>query len=199
MLIDYTKSFAYICPFCSALTKKNVNIFKFSGKGYIKFLCSSKSCHEECVSIRGKEFKYIVNIECPLCGGKHSYTVSKNKFWSEKPFSLSCPATGIDIFFAGSSDEIKKMFLKTEKQISELMDIEDNNSIDLIGDILECLYRLQSEHNISCICGNENVEISIADGNIVLICTDCGRIQVITPNKKNLEMLYNISSLIIGS
>lgn len=199
MLIDYTKSFAYICPFCSGFTKKDVNIFKFSGKGYVKFLCSSKNCREECVSIRGKEFKYIIKIECPLCGGEHSYTVSKDKFWSKKPFTLSCPVSGIDIFFTGNSNEIKKMFLKTENQISELMAVEDTNSIDLIGDILECLYRLKSAHNISCICGNENVEISIADGNIMLVCTNCGRIQIITPSKKNLEMLYNISSLIIGS
>ena len=77
MVVEMKRTVAYICPVCSNISSKYVTIFDFSGAGKATFVCPTHGCREKCVTISVKGAGYKINVECPLCGGNHSYTSSR--------------------------------------------------------------------------------------------------------------------------
>lgn len=200
MLIDFKKSMAYICPFCSGITSKNIDIFDFSGKSAVGFQCSSTGCREDCISIRQKASKYIVNIECPICGDSHSFSISADRFWAKKLMTLSCPISGIEIFFLGSKNDVEDALAEKAEDFSDFIDEEfDLGEEEILYGILDRIHELREKHKISCVCGNENVEFSMLGGNLALVCTRCGRTKIIETSEENLEKLLKAHSLIISN
>ena len=202
MLIDYRKSISYICPFCSNFTEAESDVFAFSGKKSLKFSCAAKTCRSECISIKKKSPKYTVEIECPICGGNHTFHISPSKFWDKTPFTLSCPVSGIEIFFSGTHSEIEKMISEKTKEFEDLLGEDPDEEFlefDFIDGIYECLYEMQAAHKVSCVCGSEDIVFTLADNQIALICKRCGRTKLIEPTENTLERLESAHSLIIGN
>lgn len=199
MLVDYKKSLAYICPFCSGVTEGEANIFSLSGTKAVKFSCAVPACRRECVSVRKKASEYILNVECPVCGDNHSYRISSGKFWDNRLFTLSCPLSGIEIFFSGNSDEIAERIEANDKQLSDMLDDDDDDDyLEFLDAMYDCLSFLRAEHRMSCVCGSENIEITMAEDDFALICKRCGRRKIISADEKTLKRLENADSLIIG-
>ena len=197
MIIDYKTCTAYICPACSSLTEKDVNIFDFSSNEKTIFRCSDKHCNEECVNIRKKNNKYIINIPCSLCGSNHSFTISAERFWDKKPFTLSCPLTGIEIFFTGEKSKAHDFAMDFGEIISDCLG-EDDLILDILSDMTELIYELEFENRIACVCGSEDVEIGMCDSGIILTCKKCHKSKILEPTEETLIKLESANSVIIG-
>lgn len=202
MLVDLKRIVAYICPFCSNISTKSISIFNFSGTKKVSLICPTHGCHETCVTITPKNAKYKLDIECPLCGGTHSYTVKKEAFW-QKPFiSYKCPSAGIDTFFIGERQTVEQALEEYSDIYSDVFedfdDVIQNESLDLIYMMVEHLHTLQDKHLISCICGSENIEMNVENNSIVISCSRCGRSKKIEVTEDSLMRILNTSALIIS-
>ena len=201
MIIKYERTTAYICPFCSNLTKKKISAFDFSGRDHKPLLCSTPGCREECAKITVKNDKYKISVECPICGDAHTFSVPSAKFWNKKLLMYKCPVSGIDIIFFGEEDTVEKTV--TERSVdytSILPDYDDNSEeSEMLYEILDCVHELRDKHKISCLCGSESVSIQVINNCLVLVCDKCGRLRVIETNEHNLAMLLNAEAIVIGN
>lgn len=200
MLVDLKRIVAYICPLCSNISSKSLSIFRFSGKDKVSLICPTHGCHENCVYISPKSDKYKIDIECPLCGETHSYTITKESFWNKPLITYKCPAAGIDIFFAGKRREVEKVLDENSDLYTDIMDDldEEDLSFNLLYAMIEKLHSLKDSHSISCMCGSEDTEMNIINGNIMLTCRNCGKSKLIESTEENLTRLLNAHAIIIG-
>ena len=201
MIVKYERAAAYICPFCSNLTKKKISAFDFSGRDKIPLLCSTLGCREECAKISFKNDKYKITVECPICGDAHAFTTQSARFWNKKLLTYKCPVSGIDIIFLGEEDAVEKNVTERSADYSEILPDYDDNSpeSETLYEILDCVHELRDNDRISCICGSRNVSIQLMNNCLVLVCEKCGRVRVIESNEHNLAMLLNAEAIVIGN
>lgn len=203
MLVELKRMVSYICPFCSNISSKYLSIFNFSGVENVQLICPTHGCHETCVHITQKNSKYKLDVECPLCGEKHSYYISKEHFWNKNLITYKCPVAGIDIFFAGKKDEVEKILEDNSDVYSDVIDDmdddTDNVSFDLLYAIIERLHNLMENHDVSCLCGSEDIEMNIVNGNIILSCKKCKKTKVIEPREDNLTRILNTRTIVLGN
>ncbi len=201
MLIDLRRIVAYICPFCSNISSKALSVFNFSGTERVKLICPTHGCHETCVYISYKNAKYKFDVECPLCGEKHSYTISKEHFWNKPLITLKCPAAGIDIFFAGERRKVEQVLDENSDVYSDVIDDldEEDLSFNLIYAIIERLHILMDAHMVSCVCGNDDTELNVVNGNILITCKRCKKSKVIEATEDTLTRLLNAHAVVIGN
>lgn len=200
MLVDLKRIVAYICPLCSNISSKSLSIFRFSGNDKVHLMCPTHGCHETCVYISQRGNKYKLDIECPLCGETHSYTISKDSFWNKPIITYKCPVAGIDIFFAGEHHEVERILDENSELYSDVMDDfdDDDLSFNLLYAMIEKIHSLKDANNVSCMCGCEDTEMNIISGNIMLTCKNCGKSKLIEATEENLTRLLNAHAIIIG-
>lgn len=202
MLINLKRIVAYICPFCSNISSKALTVFNFSGRDNIKLICPTHNCHEVCVRISYKNSKYKFEIECPLCGEKHTYTISKENFWNKPLITHKCPATGIDIFFAGEQKYVEEILDENSEVYSDVVDnlFDDvEQTFSILYAIIERLHELMKKDLVSCVCGNDDVDLNIINDNIVITCKKCNKSKMIEANEETLIRLLNAHAVVIGN
>lgn len=201
MIVKYERTAAYICPFCSNLTKKKIGAFDFSGRDNKPLLCSTLGCREECAKISVKNEKYKISVECPICGDSHVFAAPLAKFWNKKLLTYKCPMSNIDIMFFGEDDSVEHAVTEHSGEYSDIIPDFDDNSTEseMLYDILDCVHELRNEGRISCVCGSESVSIQLINNCLVLVCDKCGRVRVIETNEHNLAMLLNAEAIVIGN
>ncbi len=202
MLVDLKRIVAYICPFCSNISSKALSIFNFSGRDKVQLICPTHGCHETCVYITKKNSKYKLDIECPLCGETHSYTVSAENFWNKPLLTYKCPAAGIDVFFAGERSRVERALDEKSDVYSDIIDEfddeDDELSFNLLYAIIERLNYLIENGHVSCVCGNTKPEFEIIDESIALKCVKCKRSKLIEISEESLAVLLSTTSIVIG-
>lgn len=206
VLVDLKRIVAYICPFCSNISSKSLSIFNFSGADKIQLICPTHGCHETCVYISQKNHKYRLDITCPLCGEKHTYSISKENFWNKKLFTYKCPAAGIDIFFAGEKREVEKILDENADMYSDMIDDIDNigddaedSAFNILYAIIERLHILKDNNEISCVCGEGNIDLNVVEGNIILSCPHCNKSRMLETSEDTLIQLLNTNAIVVGN
>lgn len=203
MLVNLKRIAAYICPFCSNISTKSISVFNFSGDKKVNLICPTHGCHEICASITPKNSKYKIDIECPLCGGTHSYTVSKEAFWQKPLISYKCPASGIDTFFAGERHKVERALDEYSDVYSDILeDFEEvmhDDPFNLLYAMIERLHILQDKHLLSCVCDSDDIDLDIENGNIVIRCAHCGRTKKLEVSEDSLLRILNTNAIIIGN
>ena len=202
MLVDLKRIVAYICPFCSNISSKSLSVFNFSGTEKVQLICPTHGCHETCVYIAEKNSKYKIDIECPLCGETHSYRISKEHFWHKPLITYKCPVAGIAVFFAGERHQVELTLDENSDFYSDIIDDFDDNSsnktFNMLYSIIERLHVLKDSRNLSCVCGSNEIELNVINGNIVLTCSQCKKSTILECSEKNLTKILNSHSMIIG-
>ena len=179
-----------------------MTIFDFSGAGKATFVCPTHGCRERCVSITAKGAGYKLNVECPLCGGNHSYTSSRSGFWRKKLVTYKCPAAGMDIFFAGDKKEVERTLEDSNDIYSDIIDeydMEDDTVFNILFSIIERVNKLMGAHRIGCVCGGETAAVNVKSGSVVISCPRCGRTKTIAATEDNLTRVLNADRIIIGN
>ena len=197
---------AYICPFCSNISSKLISVFNFSGADKLKLICPTHGCHETCVSITQKNEKYKIDIECPLCSERHTYTINRDNFWHKPLITYKCPVAGIDIFFAGERAKVEKVLDDNSEIYSDIVDEfseefrigDDDTAFNLLYAIIEQLHKLKNSRKITCLCGETDIDLNVINGNIVLACPKCGRTKIIESNEETLTRLLNTNAVVLG-
>lgn len=213
MLIDLNRYMAAICPECSEAIITPVSAFSFSGGHSVTIKCISKNCNTECVSITPKSKKFQITLVCPFCGDHHSFTVTRDKLWSQDIITFPCPETGISIFFFGKSENVRKsleeslssieqIFKSTLDEIYGINELPDDyfeyDEDDILYDILDELHELRDSGSLSCICGSETISINPIDNTILLSCPRCRRSKRLEVSEQTLAMIINASAIVIG-
>ncbi len=194
MVENLTKTIAYICPYCSGVTQKQIGIFRFSGNSATELLCTDKNCHEACASIQATHDKYKIIVDCPICGESHCFKISKSAFWNKDIISFRCNNTGISIFFIGNKKLVTKAVDENNVLLEEMADEFDihQENIELIFGIIDDLHRILNEGRISCKCGGQNIVPTFDDRGIMITCNDCGNKILLSPTP---EVLDNLSGM----
>lgn len=197
MIKEFKKSIAYICPYCSSITIRDINLFDFSGNTATLFPCGSES-NEDCITITPKKDKYTISINCPMCDDPHIFNIKKITFWKNRFFVLHCPETGIGILFIGNRDKVKaeiehqeEMFIKMNEEFS----ISDE--LNMIFDTVERINELAKNGDVSCSCGSKAISIEIDNEKITLRCRDCGILKDFPSDEDTLNQLLNTSAIVL--
>lgn len=199
MITDLKRTMAYICPYCSNINKKNINIFSLHLPQYLH--CSDNLCLEECVAVSDSGGKYKLEVECPVCGDSHTYFASKSAFWNRELITFSCIVRpDINIFFAGSEAAVGAALKKETASFSELSRNFDDDTelINRIYTILETIHELAKSKKLVCRCGSHEVYPELENGIISLICSDCGASMRLEPTDSVINKLRSCKNIIIG-
>lgn len=213
MLIDTNYAAASICPECSRAVISQISLFGLSGETPIKGICLFAGCKTECFSLTQKKKKIKIKADCAFCGDTHYFTIDSDKLWSKGLITLPCPESGLDLFFFGSPENVKdavsshilgleKLYEKLDEAMFELSMLDDKPDDgcddDIVCDILEELYFLQHNGDLSCICGNDSLSINVPGDKISLSCPKCHRSKLFDINEQTLSMVLNATAIILG-
>lgn len=198
MIKEFKKFIGYICPYCSTITVRDINLFDFSGSGNTEFLCTNKSCKHLNISVSSKKDKYAITVHCPICGGAHLYNIRKITLWHNDFFVLRCPESGFGILFIGSSQRIRDEIADQESLINELEDdFQVGEELSLIFEAVEHINSLAKDNNIFCSCGSHNIAIEIDNDFITLFCRECNAKKMIKTDAEALEELLKTSTIVL--
>ncbi len=198
MIKEFKKSIGYICPCCSAITVRDVNLFDFSGTTSAEFLCTNSMCSDSNVRVSSKKDRYAISVNCPICGETHLYNIRKIAFWHNDFFVLRCSESGFGVLFIGSEKKIRSEIAEQEKLINELEeDFTVSEELSVIFEAVEHINELAKNNSISCSCGGRNIAIEIDNDFITLFCRDCGQKRKIKTDKASLEELLKISTIVL--
>ena len=199
MIKEFKKSIGYICPNCSSITVRGINLFDFSGNGATELLCANGKCAYPVVTVLPKKDKYAITVHCPICDEKHLYNIRKISFWHRDFFALNCPESGFGVIFIGSERKIHNEIAEQERIISSLEeDYGVSEDLSIIFEAVEHINALAKDGKISCACGGRNIAIEIDNDFITLFCRGCGAKEKIETSRDSLENLLKISTIVLG-
>ena len=174
MIKEFKKSIGYICPHCSTITVRGINLFDFSGNTPSELPCANPMCDYHPVLLTAKKDKYAISVHCPICDEKHLYNIRKITFWHNDFFVLHCPDSGFGVLFIGDEEKIRSEIQEQEKLINELEeDFTVGEELSIIFDAVEHINALAKNDRIFCSCGSRNIAIEIDNDRITLFCRDC--------------------------
>lgn len=198
MIKEFKKSIGYICPCCSTITVRGVNLFDFSENSGTDFLCANSMCKNPNVRVSSKKDRYAFSVDCPICGETHLYNIRKIAFWHNDFFVLTCSESGFGILFIGDDAKIRGEIAEQEKLINELEDdFKVSEELSVIFEAVEHINELAKNNSISCSCGSRNIAIEIDNDFITLFCRDCGLERKIKTDKASLEELLKMSTIVL--
>ena len=188
MIQKLNQSVAYICPECSMVTERKLNIFDFSGIKSFELLCGDKKCKKCIGCISEYHDKYKISLSCPFCGDRHDFTINKSSFWQRDYFAFKCNQTNFDLFFIGNSDNIKKAVKQQEEMFSD-MEEDFAEDVPLLYEILLRLQEMQEDGLIVCSCGSTNIIPEPVSNGIMLVCGKCGAKKLIPTTEEEYDIL----------
>lgn len=190
MIENLNQTIAYICPECSAITEKKINVFEFSGNKVFNLFCGEKNCRLNAGCIAEYHGKYRISLPCTFCGEVHEIIINKSSFWKRDFFAFKCPNTDFDLFFIGNSKKIKAAVSRQEEIFSEAEE-ELMGEVPLIYDIMMRLQDLFEASLIVCSCGCADVFPEPDEKGIKLVCGKCGKQKIIPVTEEEYESLLD--------
>ena len=198
MIKEFKKSIGYICPHCSTITVRGINLFDFSGSGPAELPCANPMCSYRPVSLMAKKDKYAISAHCPICDEKHIFNIRKITFWHKDFFVLNCAESGFGVLFIGDDKRIRAEIKEQERLITELEeDFAVSEELSFIFEAVEHINTLARNDNIFCSCGSRNIAIEINNDCITLVCRDCDAKKEISTDKESLENLLKLSTIVL--
>ena len=200
MITDLTTSMLYICPECSTTSLRTLSAFEIKKKGGLSLFCSNKSCNSENIIINSSKDKYKINIDCPVCGDEHNFTLSQKTIWKKDFIILNCTQSGFGILFIGK--DIEKLKKEHNAQSELIAGIIANNDeiydeLDILFEMVELINSYASKNKIHCQCSDENITIAINTDSVTLMCKNCGRCTTFKANVDTLDALSELLEIIL--
>ena len=200
MITDLTTSMLYLCPECSTSSLRKLSAFEIKKKDGLALFCSNKECRCNDVKIFQIKDKYKINIDCPICGDEHSFTLSQKTLWNKDVFILNCPQSGFGILFIGKDTErLTTEYSSQAEIIAGIIASNDEiyDDLDILFEIIELINSYARSNSIHCICDKENIAININADSVVLTCKNCGKSVTFNAKPEILEALSESEEIII--
>ena len=200
MITDLTTSILYTCPECSSSSLKTLSAFEIKKNEPLSLLCNKTNC--DCISldIHLLKDKYRINVDCPICGDEHSFTLSKKTVWNKDFLILNCPQSGFGILFIGKDRErLSKEYEVQSELIAGIIAAGDASydELDILFEIIETLNSFAQNSAIHCSCENEKIAININTDSVVLSCKNCGKSITFNAQIDILKSLSEVDEIII--
>ncbi|MEE0944943.1 MAG: hypothetical protein UIM24_05800 [Clostridia bacterium] len=198
MLVNYSNSIAYICPYCGRLTERDITLFDLPASGAV-FCCSENGCGEPIISVSHKKDKYVFEVLCTACDDRHKFTISRSGLWRKELLVLTCPQTTVDIMFIGSKGRITEELKKQSELYREAeAEISSSPMLSIYFDIIRVINEIAKNNKISCSkCESENFDIELDDSGVRITCRDCFASAVIPINTESLHNLLQTGTLVL--
>ncbi len=189
MLIDTSITIAYKCTSCGSFEFFNVSMFTLT---YRKSCVLPCRCRKSCVSIKQEgEGSYLISIPCIGCDNEHTYLIAKKPMLLGETVVLNCPETGMQICFIGRDEAVRRKVDSLEEEFDELMDTYGYENYfrntQVMFDTLNHIHDIALKGNLSCECGDSEIELVLLSDCILLRCGRCGGSQTI-PAAKNEDL-----------
>ena len=200
MIKEFNTSIAYVCPYCSSITVKDLTVFNLSSDDRNSYFCTEETaCGAICITIRPKKSTYEIIVSCPICEDTHVYNIKKVRFWQkDKPIVLKCPETGLGVLFIGNHDAVRKLIYEQENSIlQETASSDMGDDMTLLFSIVEEINNLAKKDLISCSCESHMISIGIDSESIVLSCRNCGNVTEIPVTETELTKLLKASAIVL--
>ncbi len=177
MSIEKKTTIAYLCASCGEYAFFHLNPFLFSGRRKQELCCSCKGTSIEITKNANKSFQ--LDIPCPVCNQKHTYTVAQSQFWGGEPLIYSCPFYEANLLFIGENNRIEEA---VSQYISEELELMREDAPSPETPELAFLYnacksiRLLEErlpHLRICDCEDPQLTIAYNEQDVFLICKAC--------------------------
>ncbi|NLV35607.1 MAG: hypothetical protein GXY17_02890 [Clostridiaceae bacterium] len=202
MLIDTSVTIAYKCTSCGSFAFFNASLFTLLYKKNYSLSCH---CKKSSISVRQEgENSFFVRIPCIGCDHEHVYMISGRSILLGKPLSISCPETGMQIFFIGTDEAVQKKVDSVEEELDNLIDTYGYESYfentRVMFDTLNRIHDIALSKNLYCECDSTDIGLVLLPDCILLHCAKCGSRKIIPAAKnKDLKDILAISHIMIGT
>ena len=200
MITDLTTSMLYLCPECSTSSLRRLSAFEIKKKIGLSLYCSNKQCRSTIVEIFASKDKYKLNIDCPICGDEHNFTLSQKTLWNKDFLILNCPQSGFGILFIGKDTErLTEEYSAQAEVIAGIIAANDEvyDELDVLFEIIELINSYARNNSIHCVCDKENIAININADSVVLTCKNCGKSVTFDAKPEVLEAISESEEIII--
>ncbi len=186
MVLDKKETtIAYRCPECGSSVVGLVGIFTLTAD-MIRMKCPCGKSELEVLYTKDKKIR--LSVPCFLCPTPHSYMLSSQIFFEKDIFTLPCSYSGIDICFIGKSECVKEAMENSERELVELLEDTDINTLtenrgqnielsdpQVFDIVMYVVHELADEGKIKCKClDGGDYEVEIHDDHLTVVCRDCG-------------------------
>lgn len=194
MYIPTSSAVAIRCPFCGQLEFHALSLFAFAGANFTKIHCS---CGKPLISIGTKNRRlFRLHVECVMCETKHLYYFTRQQLWSSEVLEIDCEETGLEIAYIGPINKVRQQVQRQERSLAEMAEEMGFNEYfdnpEVMYGILDHLYQLAESGDLSCRCGNQNIEIEIFPDYLELRCDYCrSSAKIMAQDEKDLNKIKN--------
>jgi hypothetical protein len=200
MLVTTTTALALRCPDCGKIKYHSLSLFSFAAQKTVRVSCA---CGAPLLVISTRDRKvFYFQVECLMCEGKHLLEFFLKEVWSDQVHSLACSETDLEVGFIGPRDKVKKCIANQERSLQEMA--EDLGYTDyfanpeIMYEILDCLHKIAEGGNLSCQCGDQQVEVEIFADRIELRCAGCGAFGVIrAETRQDVEVVKKVWEIVL--
>ena len=191
MITDLTTSMLYICPECSTTSLRTISAFEVKKDG-LSLRCSNKKCCFDNILMSHSKDKYKINIDCPICGDEHIFTLSVKTVFNKDFLILNCPQSGFGILFMGK--DTKRLREECSAQAETIAGIiaendETYDELDILFEIIELINQYANNQTIHCNCNNEDITIGINTNSVTLTCKNCKKSVTLDANSETLSLI----------
>ncbi len=198
MLIEYSKTIAYICPNCGRLTIRNISLFDLPSSG-ASFYCEDEDCGECVLRVFHKKDKYVFDTECTACDDRHLFTLKRSNFWKKELTVLACPQTLVDILFIGDEEKVREelknqneMYMQAEEEI------RSSASLGIYFEIIRVVNELAKNGEIICEgCHGDDFDIELDDSGIRITCRECASEAIVKISEESLKELLESGTIVL--
>ncbi|MCK8816417.1 hypothetical protein MWH28_03430 [Natroniella sulfidigena] len=195
MLLDFSTTFAWRCPFCGELELNEINIFYFSGTDKLEIKCGCD--FTKLVVIKNNSKRYQLKYNCIICESEHRVFYKQSELWSNQVKKIKCVDNGAELGYLGPYTEVKKLADLEEEYLELMMDkleFEDYfSNPEVMLSVLNILHDIAENSGLTCQCGNDDIEIEMLPGKVKLTCHQCyGAITINAETKDDLLFLKKL-------
>ncbi|MCX7922816.1 MAG: hypothetical protein N3B21_12535 [Clostridia bacterium] len=153
-------------------------------------------CNNSSIRIIREDLKhYTLKMPCIGCGNEHAFVLGRREMFHRHINSFCCSETGVQQCFLGNDEEVRKKVDNVEKELDELINMFGYDSYfkntQVMFDTLNRIHDIAEQGNLSCECGNNDIELIMLSDKIHLKCSRCSGTKVISAASN--EDLKNIN------
>ena len=191
MIVSTRTTVALRCVECGKLDFHDLSLFSFARTKALKFPCA---CGRHKFTVGAKGNRFWLQFSCPLCESTHFLYFPRAEFWDPEVKDITCSETGADVGFFGLDKDVREFAQADNRRALEAAaeELGDDYFIspEVMYETLNRVHDLAEEGELSCLCGNFNVEIDILPDRLELHCPQCGRWRLVrAENEEDLAAM----------
>ena len=201
LLLSTGRMLAFRCPLCGRFSSHALSLFSFMRGRPLRINCG---CGFNKMTISSAAHKnYLVRIACLACAGTHHIRLSRKEFWSEEIHRFRCAEIGVEIGYLGPEQAVRKVVEDDRdglESIANDLGFDDFfNHPEVMLEVLGHLHFLAENENLSCQCGNRQIEVNVFPDKLELRCVSCESLLIVyAETKEDLAVVRRTPRIVMS-